>query len=186
AAPGTSGPPPPGTTLKVLDEEDQSEKPPGETGEVFVGNSMLFEGYTSGENEEMVDGHMSTGDLGYVDEEGRLFIEGRADNMIVSGGENVYPEEVEEALAQHKGVKDVAVIGVEDKVRRAAQGLRGEERQRQPEGAQGPREEEPGRLQGPARGGVREGAAAQAAGQGRQAGLKGRERIARSLTRGST
>lgn len=82
---------------------------------VYVGNSMLFEGYTSGESEEIVDGHMSTGDLGYLDEEGRLFIEGRADNMIVSGGENVYPEEVEEALAQHKGVKDVAVIGVEDK-----------------------------------------------------------------------
>ncbi len=114
AAPGTSGPPPPGTTIKVLDQEDQSEKPPGESGEVFVGNSMLFDGYTSGENEEMVDGHMSTGDLGYLDEDGRLFIEGRADDMIVSGGENVYPEEVEEALSKHKGVKDVAVIGVED------------------------------------------------------------------------
>ena len=62
----------------------------------------------------MVDGHMSTGDLGHLDEEGRLFIEGRADDMIVSGGENVYPEEVEEALSKHKGVKDVAVIGVED------------------------------------------------------------------------
>jgi acyl-CoA synthetase (AMP-forming)/AMP-acid ligase II len=58
---------------------------------VYVGNSMLFEGYTSGESEEIVDGHMSTGDLGYLDEEGRLFIEGRADNMIVSGGENSTP-----------------------------------------------------------------------------------------------
>jgi len=114
AAPGTSGPPPPGTTLKVLDEEDQTEREPGETGEVYVGNSMLFEGYTSGETEDMVDGHMSTGDLGRLDEEGRLFIEGRADDMIVSGGENVYPEEVEEALEQHKGVAEAAVIGVED------------------------------------------------------------------------
>ena len=114
AAPGTSGTPPTGTTLKVLDQEDRSEQEPGETGEVFVGNSMLFEGYTSGESEEMVDGHMSTGDLGHLDEEGRLFIEGRADDMIVSGGENVYPEEVEETLAKHKGVKEAAVIGVED------------------------------------------------------------------------
>jgi acyl-CoA synthetase (AMP-forming)/AMP-acid ligase II len=113
-APGTSGPPPPGTTLKILDQENRKEQPPNETGEVFVGNAMLFEGYTSGESEEMVDGHMSTGDLGYLDEDGRLFIEGRADDMIVSGGENVYPEEVEEALAAHKGVKEVAVIGVED------------------------------------------------------------------------
>ena len=114
AAPGTSGKPPPGTTLKVLDQEDRSETEPGETGEVFVGNSMLFEGYTSGESEEIVDGHMSTGDLGHLDDEGRLFIEGRADDMIVSGGENVYPEEVEETLAKHKGVKEAAVIGVED------------------------------------------------------------------------
>ena len=112
-APGTSGPAPPGTTLKILDDS-KKEQPPNETGEVFVGNAMLFEGYTSGETEEMVDGHMSTGDLGYLDEEGRLFIEGRADDMIVSGGENVYPEEVEETLAAHKGVKEVAVIGVED------------------------------------------------------------------------
>jgi acyl-CoA synthetase (AMP-forming)/AMP-acid ligase II len=113
-APGTSGPAAPGTSLKVLDEEDRREKPPGEVGEVFVGNAMLFEGYTGGETEEMVDGHMTTGDLGYIDEEGRLFIEGRADDMIVSGGENVYPEEVEEALEQHKGVEEAAVIGVKD------------------------------------------------------------------------
>jgi fatty-acyl-CoA synthase len=113
-APGTSGPPPPGTTIKVLDE-DRNEVDQGETGEVFVGNQMLFEGYTGDDEEaEMVDGHMSTGDLGRLDEQGRLFIEGRADDMIVSGGENVYPEEVEEALEQHDGVSEAAVIGVED------------------------------------------------------------------------
>jgi acyl-CoA synthetase (AMP-forming)/AMP-acid ligase II len=113
-APGTVGPPPPGTTLKILDE-DRNEVDQGETGEVFVGNEMLFEGYTGDEeSEEMVDGHMSTGDLGRLDEEGRLFIEGRADDMIVSGGENVYPEEVEESLSEHQGVSDVAVIGVDD------------------------------------------------------------------------
>jgi acyl-CoA synthetase (AMP-forming)/AMP-acid ligase II len=62
----------------------------------------------------MVDGHMTTGDLGHLDENGRLFVEGRADDMIVSGGENVYPEEVEEALGEHSGVKEAAVIGVDD------------------------------------------------------------------------
>jgi fatty-acyl-CoA synthase len=112
-APGTSGPPPPGTTLKIYDE-DGTELPTGETGEIFVGNEMLLEEYTSGENEEMRDGHMSTGDLGHLDEDGRLFVEGRADDMIVSGGENVYPEEVEEALQQHDSVAEAAVVGVED------------------------------------------------------------------------
>jgi acyl-CoA synthetase (AMP-forming)/AMP-acid ligase II len=79
-----------------------------------VANEMLLEEYTGGESEEVVDGHMSTGDLGHLDEEGRLFVEGRADDMIVSGGENVYPQEVEETLKQHSGVSEAAVIGVED------------------------------------------------------------------------
>jgi acyl-CoA synthetase (AMP-forming)/AMP-acid ligase II len=112
-APGTSGPPPPGTTIKILDE-DENEVEAGETGEIYVGNEMLFEGYTGGGTEEMVDGHMSTGDLGHLDENGRLFVEGRADDMIVSGGENVYPEEVQEALEGHDSVSEAAVIGVED------------------------------------------------------------------------
>jgi acyl-CoA synthetase (AMP-forming)/AMP-acid ligase II len=76
---------------------------------------MLLEEYTGGESEETVDGHMSTGDLGHLDQEGRLFVEGRADDMIVSGGENVYPEEVQQALEQHQGVSEAAVVGVEDK-----------------------------------------------------------------------
>jgi acyl-CoA synthetase (AMP-forming)/AMP-acid ligase II len=115
AAPGTAGTAPPGTSLRILDEESKDQKPAGETGEVFVGNRMLFEGYTGDEDdEEIVDGHMTTGDLGHLDEEGRLFIEGRADDMIVSGGENVYPEEVEEKLGEHESVSEAAVIGVED------------------------------------------------------------------------
>jgi fatty-acyl-CoA synthase len=113
AAPGTSGPPPPGTSLKVYDE-DGEELPAGESGEIFVGNEMLLEEYTSGENEEMRDGHMSTGDLGHLDDDGRLFVEGRADDMIVSGGENVYPEEVEGTLQDHSSVAEAAVVGVED------------------------------------------------------------------------
>ncbi len=113
-APGTAGPPPPGTSIRILDEQG-NEVEQGQTGEVHVGNKMLFEGYTGDdENEAIVDGHMTTGDLGYLDEKGRLFIEGRADDMIVSGGENVYPEEVEEKLNDHDSVKEAAVIGVED------------------------------------------------------------------------
>jgi fatty-acyl-CoA synthase len=114
-APGTSGKAPPGTSLKIFDQESKDEKPPNEEGEIFVGNQMLFEGYTGDEDEdEMIDGHMTTGDLGYLDEEGRLFVQGRADDMIVSGGENVYPEEVEETLEKHDSVAEAAVIGVED------------------------------------------------------------------------
>jgi fatty-acyl-CoA synthase len=114
-APGTAGKAPPGTSIRILGEEDKNEVPQGETGEVHVGNRMLFEGYTGDdEDEDVVDGHMTTGDLGYLDEEGRLFIEGRADDMIVSGGENVYPEEVEAKLGEHDSVGEAAVIGVED------------------------------------------------------------------------
>ena len=113
ACPGTSGPAPPGTSLRILDDEG-NEVPAGESGHIYVGNRMLFEGYTGGGSEEMVDGHMETGDLGHLDDEGRLFVEGRADDMIVSGGENVYPEEVEKALEEHQGVAEAAVIGVED------------------------------------------------------------------------
>jgi fatty-acyl-CoA synthase len=114
AAPGTSGPPPPGTSLRILDRERDEELPPGETGRIFVGNEMLFEGYTGGGGKDVVDGHMATGDLGHLDEEGRLFVEGRDDEMIVSGGENVFPQEVESILEQHPKVTEAAVIGVDD------------------------------------------------------------------------
>ena len=60
---------------------------------------MLFEGYTGGGNKEVIDGLMSTGDIGHLDDDGRLFVEGRDDEMIVSGGENVFPAEVEDLLA---------------------------------------------------------------------------------------
>jgi acyl-CoA synthetase (AMP-forming)/AMP-acid ligase II len=113
-APGTAGKAPRGTVLKILEEDGGRELPTGETGRIFVGNEMLFEGYTGGGEKEVVDGLMSTGDVGHVDEEGRLFVEGRDDEMIVSGGENVFPAEVEDQLAKHEAVKDVAVIGVDD------------------------------------------------------------------------
>jgi fatty-acyl-CoA synthase len=113
AAPGTVGRPPFGTTLKILDD-DGAEVAPGETGRIFVGGEMVFEGYSGGGSKETIDGLMSTGDLGHLDDEGRLFIGGREDDMIVSGGENVFPQEVEDVLARHDGVADVAVVGVDD------------------------------------------------------------------------
>jgi fatty-acyl-CoA synthase len=114
AAPGTAGRPPRGTIVKLHDEAGAEVKQ-GETGRIFVGNEMLFEGYTGGGSKDVIDGLMATGDVGRFDEEGRLFVEGRDDEMIVSGGENVFPKEIEDTLARHEAVADVAAIGVEDK-----------------------------------------------------------------------
>src|SRR3954462_605881 len=113
-APGTAGKPPRGTVLKITDKEG-TELPTGETGRIFVGSELVFEGYTGGGSKETdAAGLMSTGDMGHIDEDGRLFIDSREDDMIVSGGENVYPGEVEEPLSKHPQVSDAAVVGVED------------------------------------------------------------------------
>lgn len=113
AAPGTAGKPPLGTTVRLYDDAGQPA-PEGESGRIFVGNSMLFDGYTSGGNKPVIDGLMGTGDVGRFDDEGRLFVEGRDDDMIVSGGENVFPQEVEDCLSRHDQVLEVAVIGMAD------------------------------------------------------------------------
>jgi acyl-CoA synthetase (AMP-forming)/AMP-acid ligase II len=113
AAPGTAGTPPLGTVVKLLDESGR-EVPRGQTGRIFVANEMVFEGYTGGGNKEIVSGLMSTGDVGRLDPQGRLFVEGRDDEMIVSGGENVFPREIEDLLADHPGIEEAAVIGVQD------------------------------------------------------------------------
>jgi acyl-CoA synthetase (AMP-forming)/AMP-acid ligase II len=113
AAPGTAGKPPRGTKIRLYDESGK-EVPQGEVGRIFVGNEMAFEGYTGGGGKEMIDGLYSSGDVGHIDADGRLFIDGRDDEMIVSGGENVFPREVEDLLADHEAVEEVAVIGVED------------------------------------------------------------------------
>lgn len=114
-APGTAGKPPANTVVRIYDEDDQPVEA-GTSGRIFVGNSMLFGGYTGGteETKHVIDGLMSSGDVGRFDEEGRLFVEGRDDEMIVSGGENVFPKEVEDCLARHERVADAAAIGVED------------------------------------------------------------------------
>jgi fatty-acyl-CoA synthase len=113
AAPGTAGQPPRGTVVRLYNEEG-GEVPPGEVGRIFVGNEMSFEGYTGGGGKETIDGLLCSGDVGHVDPAGHLFVDGRDDEMIVSGGENVFPREVEDLLADHEAVVEVAVIGVED------------------------------------------------------------------------
>lgn len=112
-APGTAGMPPHATVVRILDAEGR-ELPMGETGRIFVGNGLLFEGYTGGGSKEVIDGLMSSGDVGRFDANGRLFVEGRDDEMIVSGGENVFPREVEDCLVKHDAVVEAAAIGVVD------------------------------------------------------------------------
>ncbi|MFI7708530.1 AMP-binding protein [Nonomuraea sp. NPDC049480] len=104
-APGTVGRPPRGATVRVAGP-DGAEQPAGEVGRVLVAGGLTFTA--------AADGLLSTGDLGHRDGSGLLFIDGRDDDMIVSGGENVFPQEVEHLLARQPGVADVAVLGVPD------------------------------------------------------------------------
>jgi fatty-acyl-CoA synthase len=113
AAPDTAGKPAGGTEIRILDS-DFNEVPSGEVGNIYVRNSSQFDGYTSGKTKDFHQGFMSSGDVGYVDDAGRLFVVGRDDEMIVSGGENVYPVEVEKTLATHPDVAEASVIGVDD------------------------------------------------------------------------
>jgi acyl-CoA synthetase (AMP-forming)/AMP-acid ligase II len=111
--PGSVGKVVRGVVVKILDE-DGEEVEAGASGRIFVGNSAQFEGYTGGETKEQIKGLMSSGDVGHFDDKGRLFIDGRDDEMIVSGGENVFPAEVEDLLAGHEAIAEAAVIGVDD------------------------------------------------------------------------
>jgi fatty-acyl-CoA synthase len=113
AAPSSAGKPPHNTVVRLFDEADRPV-PPGGTGRIFVGNSLLFEGYTGGGSKSMIDGLMSSGDVGRFDADGRLYVEGRDDEMIVSGGENVFPQEVEDCLVGHASVVEAAAVGIDD------------------------------------------------------------------------
>lgn len=113
AAPGTVGPPLRGVSVRILDDADVPISD-GAVGQVFVDSGMTSPDYTGGGSKRIVDGHVSTGDLGHLDSAGRLFIDGREDDMIVSGGENVFPGEVEDLLAAHPDVVEVLVHGVAD------------------------------------------------------------------------
>ena len=109
----TVGKPVPGIDVAVF-SKDGEKLPTNETGELFVKSSILFEGYTSGEAKDEREGYMSIGDLGKLDDDGYLFVEGRTDDMVVVGGENVYPVEVEEIIESMPGVDEAAVLGVTD------------------------------------------------------------------------
>jgi fatty-acyl-CoA synthase len=113
ATPASVGRPLLGSRVRILDEHGR-QRPHGQTGRIFVGTLSPFEGYTGGGAKEIIDGMLSTGDLGHLDAAGRLYIDGREDEMIISGGENVFPREVEELLLTHPAIRDAAVIGVTD------------------------------------------------------------------------
>jgi len=113
AAPDTAGKPAGGTEIRILDS-DFNELPTGEVGTIYVRNSTQFDGYTSGKTKDFHEGFMSSGDIGRFDDAGRLFVVGRDDEMIVSGGENIYPIEVEKTLASHSDVAEASVLGVDD------------------------------------------------------------------------
>jgi acyl-CoA synthetase (AMP-forming)/AMP-acid ligase II len=113
AAPDSAGPVLSSVEVRLLDDADQ-EVPEGATGRIFVKSGMLFEGYTGGGTKAVVDGHMSTGDLGRIDADGRLHVEGREDDMLITGGENVQPDEIEHVMTLHPGVHEAAVVGVPD------------------------------------------------------------------------
>jgi fatty-acyl-CoA synthase len=111
--PDSAGRPVPGTVLRLL-SDDGRPVARGATGRIFVRNALQFDGYTTGGGKAVVDGLMSSGDVGRIDRKGRLVVAGREDDMIVSGGENVHPREVEDVLAHHPEIADVAVVGVPD------------------------------------------------------------------------
>ncbi|HET8930232.1 MAG TPA: AMP-binding protein [Acidimicrobiales bacterium] len=113
ANPASAGRPPLGSTVRLYDTEGR-EVPVGETGRIFVGNSMSFSGYTGGGDKDRIGDLVATGDVGHWDSGGRLVVDGRDDDMIVSGGENVFPGEVEDLIADLDAVAEVAVIGVDD------------------------------------------------------------------------
>ncbi|MGW5381485.1 acyl-CoA synthetase [Nocardia sp. NPDC003963] len=114
-APGTVGRPPVGCRVALYDEQRNRITEPGTVGTIFVSSGLSFGGYTDGRNKEIVDGLLSSGDVGHFDAEGRLFIDGRDDDMIVSGGENVFPLEVENLLVERPDIAEAAVVGVPDR-----------------------------------------------------------------------
>ena len=114
AAPGTAGRPLSGVEVRLYDGQDRPITAVGVDGRIFVGSGLRFDGYTGGGTKASIEGLLSSGDVGHWDHDGRLFVGGRDDDMIVSGGENLYPREVEDLLADHPDIVEVAVTGVDD------------------------------------------------------------------------
>nr|WP_296774583.1 acyl-CoA synthetase [Rhodococcus sp. (in: high G+C Gram-positive bacteria)] len=113
-APDTAGRPPVTCHVELFDNDGQRVTSVGTVGRIFVASGLSFSGYTDGRDKERIDGMLSTGDVGHFDYRGLLFVDGRDDDMIVSGGENVYPLEVENLLADHPDIVEAAVVGVAD------------------------------------------------------------------------
>ena len=113
-APGTAGRPLPGVEVRLYDDRDRLITTPGVDARIFVGSGLRFDGYTGGDSKASIEGLLSSGDVGHWDGAGRLFVGGRDDDMIVSGGENLFPREVEDLLADHPDIVEVAVVGVDD------------------------------------------------------------------------
>ncbi|MEZ0358607.1 AMP-binding protein [Mycobacterium sp. SA01] len=113
-APGTVGRPPVGCRIAAYDADDRRISEPGRTGTLYVSSGLSFSGYTDGGSKRVLDGMMSSGDTGHFDDRGLWFVDGRDDDMIVSGGENVYPIEVENLLGEHPSVAEAAVVGMPD------------------------------------------------------------------------
>ncbi len=113
-APGTVGKPPLTCDVRLYDDNDKRITAKNVTGRIFVRSGAPFEGYTDGRHKQIIDGYMSSGDVGHFDDNGLLMVDGRDDDMIVSGGENVFPLEVENLLLEREDVFDAAVVGVDD------------------------------------------------------------------------
>nr|WP_231995540.1 AMP-binding protein [Mycobacterium sp. 1274756.6] len=112
--PRTAGRPPVGCTVRLYDADGAPVTQPGRIGRIFAGSNVSFGGYTDGRRKEAIDGLLSSGDVGHFDETGRLYVDGRDDDMVISGGENVYPLEVENLICGHPQVAEAAVLGVDD------------------------------------------------------------------------
>jgi long-chain acyl-CoA synthetase len=116
--PGAVGLPVPGTEVRILDEKMQP-LPPGEVGEICARSPGVMRGYwhsPEATQEALRDGWLHTGDLGYQDDEGYLFIVDRKKDLIIRGGFNVYPRDVEDALLEHPAIEGAGVIGRPDEV----------------------------------------------------------------------
>jgi long-chain acyl-CoA synthetase len=112
--PGSVGRPLPGVEIKIVDADGEATDPQ-DPGEILVRGPNLFCGYwPDGHGAPQGDGWFGTGDVGYVDDEGDLFLLDRLQEVVVVSGFNVYPAEVEEAIAEVAGVDEVAVVGIED------------------------------------------------------------------------
>lgn len=117
---GSIGVPWPDTDSKIVDMETREELPIGEVGEVVVKGPQVMIGYWNNReatDEVLQDGWMYTGDVGYMDEEGFFYIVDRKSDMIIAGGFNIYPREVEEVLYEYEGIQEVTVAGVPDDYR---------------------------------------------------------------------